>query len=202
VNAAAGLGRWDPVSPRDAADLLSASSAPWWIAGGYAIDAFLDRHDRRPHEDVDVGLFARDQQAIRACLAGWDLHCADPPGTLRSWLPGEHLIEPIHDVWGREDTAGPWRLQLVLNPSDADGGMWIYRRDARIRLPLSELVWCSEGIPYLVPEVQLLFKSRTVRKKDAQDFEHVLPELDDARRAWLREALSLTTPEHSWLARL
>jgi hypothetical protein len=202
VTAAAGLGRWDPLSPRDAADLLSASAAPWWIAGGYAIDAFLDRLDRRPHEDLDVGLLARDQQAIRACLAGWDLQCVDPPGTLRPWLPGEHLIEPIHDVWGREVAAGTWRLQLVLNPSDGDGDIWIYRRDARIRLPLSELVWRCEGIPYLVPEVQLLFKAKTLRSKDAQDFEDALPELADARRAWLRQALSLTAPGHPWLARL
>ena len=202
MTAPAGLGSWDALSPRDATDLLSASPAPWWIAGGYAIDAFLDRLDRRQHEDLDVGLLGRDQQAIRACLAGWDLQCVDPPGTLRPWLPGEHLTEPIHDVWVREDVAGPWRLQLVLNPSEGDGDMWIYRRDARIRLPLSELVWRSEGIPYLVPEVQLLFKAKTLRKKDAQDFEDALPELADAQRAWLREALSLTAPGHPWLARL
>lgn len=194
------LGEWDPMTPREAADLLDASRAPWWIAGGYAIDAFLDRPDRRPHDDLDVGLLARDQQAIRSCLAGWDLHCADPPGNLRPWRPGEHLEEPIHDVWARERADRPWRLQLVLNPGDED--TWIYRRDVRIRLPLSELVWRSEGIPYLVPEVQLLFKSKRVRPKDAQDFDDALPQFDPARRMWLREALSLTAPGHPWLPRL
>jgi len=198
--AATDLGTWDPLEPSEVAGLLEACCPRWWIAGGYAIDAFVGRFDRRPHDDIDVGLLAWDQALIRGCLEGWDWHCADPPGHLRPWRPNEVLQEPIHDVWARERVNGPWRLQLVLNPGRDE--TWIYRRDSRIRLHVSELVWCSDGIPYLVPEVQLLFKSKTARTKDEQDLEDSLPLLSTRQRTWLREALHLSSPMHPWLDRL
>jgi len=140
-----GLGAWDPLTPPAVGELFEDVSAPWWIAGGYAIDAFVGRLDRQPHGDIDVGLLARDQIAVRSCLLHWDLHCTDPPGELRPWRPGEFLWEPIHDVWARERLGAPSRIRLALNPDDS--GVWVYRRDARIRRPLSEIVWCSDGIP-------------------------------------------------------
>lgn len=194
------LGRWDPLSPQAAAALFAECAAPWWIAGGYAVAAFSGSFERRPHDDLDVGLLARDQDVARELLRGWDLHCADPPGRLRPWRPGEVLEEPIHDIWARERRAGPWRFQLVLNP--AEGGEWVYRRDPRIRRPVVDLVWQSGGIPYLVPEVQLLFKSKTLRPKDEQDLRRCLPLLDERRRGWLRRALEVSHPGHPWLGLL
>jgi hypothetical protein len=194
------LEAWDPLQPSEVAAVLAGCSAPWWIAGGYAIDAFVGTSDRRPHEDIDVGLLTRDQTVVRAHLAGWEAWCADPPGTLRPWLLGEHLEEPIHDVWLRPEATAPWRLALVLNPAEEDD--WVYRRDSRVRRPLGELVWHAGGIPYLAAEVQLLFKAKTVRAKDERDFEDALPLLDAAQRGWLRRALEVAHPGHAWLARL
>jgi Aminoglycoside-2''-adenylyltransferase len=194
------LANWSPLRPAGVADLLADCTNPLWIAGGYAIDAFVGRCDRRPHEDVDVALLARDQDAIRAYLSGWELFCADPPGTLRSWTPGEHLEEPIHDVWGRPGPNEPWRLALVLNPSES--GTWIYRRDPRIRRPLAEIVWRLDGIAYLAPEIQLLFKSKSMRTKDRHDFRDAAPLLGDEQRRWLLGALELTAPGHPWLSAL
>ena len=194
------LGRWEPLAPREVRELLDACPVPWWIGGGYAIDAFVGRFDRRVHDDVDIGLPAREQHAVRASLVGWDFHCADPPGQLRPWRPGEHLEEPIHDVWVRERVDGPWRLQLMLDT--ADGEEWVYRRDPRVRRPLAELVWWIDDVPYLVPETQLLYKAKRMRLKDEQDFTDALPLLDDRRRRWLRRSLDLVHPGHPWLARL
>lgn len=191
---------WKPLTPEQVAEIFASLQAPWWIAGGYAIDAFVGSFDRRPHGDIDVGLLARDQDAARARLAGWDLHCADPPGTLRPWREGEILEEPVHDVWGRPTRSDPWRLALVLNTGDSD--VWVYRRDARVRRPLEELVRHVGGIPYLVPDVQLLFKSKNPRPKDEQDFGDSLPLLTSAQREWLGAALRLTQPGHPWLERL
>lgn len=129
---------WDPLRPVEAAKLFDGCPVTWWIAGGYAIDAFIGGTDRRQHDDIDVGAFARDQAVVQGHLAGWDLHCVDPPGSPRPWHPGETLEEPIHDVWARERPARPWRLQILLNPGV--GETWIYRRDTRVRRRLSELV--------------------------------------------------------------
>jgi len=193
-------GRWEPLALDEVAALLEGCTAPWWIAGGYAIDAFVGDFARRPHEDVDVGLLARDQVAIRDCLAGWDLQCADPPGHLRPWPVGELLEEPIHDIWARESPGAPWRIQLMLNPATANA--WVYRRDRRITRRLAELVHRVSGIPYLAAEVQLLFKATTGRDKDEQDFRDALPSLDAGQCGWLGWALELAHPHHPWLALL
>ena len=192
-------GPWDPMTPREVGRLLAGLDAPWWIAGGYAIEAFVARAFRE-HGDVDVGLLRRDQLPVQKRLDDWDLHAADPPGTLRPWLRGESLPLGVHDIWGRRGAGEPWRFQLMLNESDRDN--WVYRRDPRMRRALSTLIWRRDGIPYLAPEVQLLFKAKAPRPKDEADFEAALPLLDDAQRQWLREALTLTEPPSGWTARL
>jgi len=47
--------------------------------------------------------------------------------------------------------------------------------------------------------VQLLFKSNTIRPKDEQDFADSSPLLDRQQRRWLRDALRLIDPAHTWL---
>lgn len=76
---------------------LEGLTVPWWIAGGYAIDAFA-ASGRREHGDIDISVFAGDQIAVQAHFSSWELQCADPPGTLRPWLPAEVLAVAIHDI--------------------------------------------------------------------------------------------------------
>lgn len=72
--------------------LFSALRAPWWIAGGHAIELAVG-HRFREHGDIDVLLLRRDQLAVQQALSAWELWAADPPGTLRPWQPGEFLRE-------------------------------------------------------------------------------------------------------------
>lgn len=85
-----------------------------------------------------------------------------------------------------------------------DGNTWICRRDERIRLPYHDLIaYMEDGIPYLRPEVNLLFKAKWADlEKNQQHFAAVLPRLDESRRRWLADALSLVHPGHPWLAAL
>jgi len=86
---------------------------------------------------------------------------------------------------------------------ESDGDEWVYRRDPRIRLPLVRIGRQSDsGLPYLAPEVQLLFKAKQQRAKDEADFARVEPLLDANSRSWLRGALQLTHPDHPWIERL
>ncbi|HEX5505446.1 MAG TPA: hypothetical protein VFW96_22705, partial [Thermomicrobiales bacterium] len=156
----------------------------------------------RPHDDVDVQILRGDQLAVRAALAGWDLHAADPPGTLRPWLPSEILPPQVHDVWCRPGPAAPWALQLMLD--DTDGDRWIFRRDRRVSRPLATLTRRSPaGWPYVAPEIQLLYKARaTPRPQDEHDFAVARPLLGAEARAWLAAALATCNPGHPWLRRL
>jgi hypothetical protein len=80
-----------------------------------------------------------------------------------------------------------------------DRGFWVFRRDPRITCPLSRPIRRNpEGIAYLAPEIQLLYKARATRARDQVDFDHVVPHLDRDVRTWLRNSLILVDPEHVW----
>jgi hypothetical protein len=91
-----------------------------------------------------------------------------------------------------------WRLDVVREPWEGD--TWTCRRDAALRRPGSEVVaHTSDGIPYVRPEIALLFKAKHTRDKDQADFEASLPLLDRLQRAWLTDALELVHPGHPWI---
>jgi hypothetical protein len=47
------VGKWDAWRPEEAAYLLERVEAPWYVAGGWAIDLFLGGQ-RREHEDLET----------------------------------------------------------------------------------------------------------------------------------------------------
>ncbi|HUP27951.1 MAG TPA: hypothetical protein VM409_05905, partial [Chloroflexia bacterium] len=72
-------------------------------------------------------------------------------------------------------------------------------------------------VPYLSPDIVLLFKSKHVvmernplhdhfeeqQKNDEADFQAVYPTLDREKSAWLKKALHVRYPEgHPWLEHL
>jgi len=176
-------GEWQPLAPHEAAALFAGAEFPWWVAGGWAIDLFLG-HQTRTHHDLDVGVLRRDQLAVHAFLARWELWAAYPPGQLRKWEAGESLPVEVHDVWCREAAGDPWRFQLMLNESSGDH--WVYRRDPSVTRPLTQVILATEdGIPYLAPEVQLLFKATHPRAKDDADLASALRVLSRESRDWL-----------------
>lgn len=175
----------------------------WWIAGGWALDLHLGLQTRE-HGDLDIGIAKRDQLRVQRGLAGaWQLHKTHQPG-LAPWPEGEALEEPVHDVWARRDDSSPWAFQLML--VDVEGDEWVYRRLPAIRLPLAGVIARTrEGIPYLRPEVQLLYKggSSARRPRDLEDLRRVKPSLSAAETQWLRAALAHQFPGgHEWLAEL
>jgi len=173
---------------------MKAFSAPWWIGGGWALDLHIGRQTRE-HADVDVVIRRADQGLLRALLPGWDI-CVAHEGRLEPWTAP--LPPPRHGLWARSDATRGWQVEFLL--AETEGDEWVYRRDEKIRLPLSDAVLRTrEGIPYLRPELLLLNKSHRVRDRDDLDFDAVLPLLDDDARAWLHNRLP---PDHAWRARL
>ncbi len=188
---------WKPLVPADAARLLRGYERPWWVGGGWALDLFLGR-TTRPHADLDVVVLRDDQERLRRHFADWELHVAHG-GTLTPWQ-GERLELPLHCLWARVDADAPWELELLL--MESDGERWVFRRDPRITLPLERAGLRRREIPYLAPEIPLLYKSKDSREHDEADFAAVLPELPSDRRAWLHAAVATQDPSHPWLAAL
>jgi len=192
------LGPIEPLSVQEVAHLFRSATFPWWIAGGWGIDLYLQRQTRQ-HGDIDVLILRRDQRRLRELLGEWDLHAADPPGagTLRPWA-GDELQLPVHEIWGRVAPDQPWRLEIMLE--EAHGGDWVFRRDPQVRRPIGTLGTVNpEGVPYIAPEVLLLFKAEIAQTKVDQDFNAVFPELTATAKKWLQEALDTTHPGHPWI---
>jgi hypothetical protein len=190
------LDDWNPWSPTDVAERLRSVNARWYVLAGWALDLFLGRQTRA-HEDLEIGVRQEDFTEIRSALAGFEFVVV---GSGQAWPVTDETLAVHRQTWVREP-GGPWRLDVVRERWDGDH--WIYRRDARIRLAAPSVVaWSPAGIPFLRPELALLFKAKATRPKDVADFEMVLPHLDAGRRSWLRDALAMTHPHHPWLDEL
>lgn len=194
-------GPWEPASLDEVAAIFSAFGAPWWIAGGYAIELAVGEAIR-DHGDIDVLVLRPDQLRVQRVLSGWEWWAADPPGTLRPWRRDEMLPAHVHDIWCRSGPQEPWRIQVMLD--EAVGNEWVSRRAPGIRRTIDSLGAISvDGIPYLVPEIQLFYKARQPRSKDHCDFAAALRVLTSHQREWLIAAIRVSYGEnHPWQSRL
>jgi hypothetical protein len=186
---------WRPWSPAETAAQLEGVAAPWAFAAGWALELFAGR-SWREHEDIEIAVPAARFDEVRPALDGLELWVPVGEGRLRRLAGGG---EP-GQTWVLERDAG-WRLDVLREPSKGD--TWIYRRDAGLRIPHASLVERNtDGLPFVRPEVTLLFKAAAPRPKDEADFDAVAPLLDPARRGWLAAALRRLHPGHAWIDRL
>lgn len=171
---------------------MKGYTRPWFVCGGWAIDLHLGRQTR-PHHDIDLGLFREDLLSLKPTFSGNTIYFFDN-GEKHIWR-GEYLELPIHEL--RMEGNG-LELEFVLN--EKQGHEWQYRRNKTITLPTEKLVLFSkQGIPYLAPEVVLLYKSQNIASKDQADFNKVLPKVSTNQQKWLFDAIKIMEPVHPWL---
>jgi hypothetical protein len=169
---------------------------PWAIAGGWALDLFLGRRSRS-HADIDVAVCRGDQVDLRQHLLSFTPRKV-VDGQLVDWPVGEWLDLPVHEIHAR--TADGIGFELLLNECDAD--WWVFRRDRRIRQALSLAVERAGDLPYLAPEIVLLYKAKSPTSVDEKDFASAARHLRPSARNWLLSALSLCHPGHPWFRAL
>ena len=191
------LGRWEPLGVADTVAVLGTADFRWWIGGGRALELHLGRAWRE-HDDTDIGILRRDAPRLAEVLPGWELFVA-AGGRVARW-DGTALLagRSQNNVWCRRDVGGPWQLDVTIGEGDDD--TWAYRRDPSFRLPWDEAVLhTAAGVPYLAPDLQLLYKSKSCRLKDDVDAAEVIPVLDDVRRERLARRLPADHPWRQWL---
>jgi len=152
----------------------------------------------REHEGLETAVPAGQFGLVRAALADFDIEVV---GSGRRWPLDSPASDVMIQTGVRERDTGIYRPGIFREPHD--GGTWICRRDRSIRRPYEQVIVTSpDGIPYLVPQIVLLFKAKRHRPKDQADFTAVLPLLNPARCAWLAAALARVHPGHPWISEL
>ncbi|MBS7546011.1 nucleotidyltransferase domain-containing protein [Ancylobacter oerskovii] len=190
---------WSAWSPRQLARRLAGVTAPWCIAGGWALDLWHGAQTRT-HEDIEFTVLAEDLPAFRQALAGMEFHTAHA-GVLAP-LPGA-MEPPAHvaQIWCRDVEAGCWRADMMIERGTP--ATWVYKRDPAITCARDEAVGRTpDGLPYLKPAIVLLFKARHRRPKDEADFASAVPRLSVEERRRLKAWLARAHPGHDWGAAL
>ncbi|WP_405195057.1 nucleotidyltransferase domain-containing protein [Streptomyces anulatus] len=191
--------RWSSSwTPGEIAQRLAGIGTPWCVAAGWALDLFRGRQTR-DHGDIEIAIPEAGFPEVRARFPGYVF---DAVGGGRVWEDASpEELAAVHQTWLRDPATGNYVLDVFREPHDGD--TWICRRDETIRLPYREIVHHTrDGIPYLAPELVLLFKAKHTRPKDRRDFDATVPHLTGARRAALAELLARVHPGHVWLTDL
>ena len=169
---------------------MSTFERPWFLCGGWAIDAWLGEQTRS-HLDVDICVFIDDQQALFQHLDGWNLvaHDDETEDALQArpgaWRPsseiwsGRRLILPAHlhaRPPGEANLAALMQwvtpphtavrdgldFDIIFNEGDAES--WVLNDSPRIVLPMEKAVRRTPaGIPSATPEVLAFFKASAYR---------------------------------------
>jgi hypothetical protein len=193
-------GPWEPLSPTQVARELDGFDRPWWVVGGWAIEAATGF--RREHEDTDISILSSDVPALVDHLRGrW--HVWNNVGGVLHPLGSRWMTvdEPGSQLWWRAGATSPWVLDVPLTPER--DGRWTHKFLPAEARPVEDATWVADdGIRYLRPEIVLTYKARLRRRKDDPDFEATLPTLTPDARGWLRAALITLVPDHPWVERL
>ena len=99
-------GAWEGLDPAGAQRLMAPFPGPWWVVGGWAIEAFTGV--ARAHEDIDVVIFRRDLPAFLDLVRGrYDV-----------WSAGAGAIRPVNEDWPEPhaDAGQVWLREHASRP--------------------------------------------------------------------------------------
>lgn len=202
---------------RQAHELLKNQPFDYAICGGCAIDLFLGEVTR-PHGDLDILVYWPQRDTVIRCmnalgyavyemLGNGKAHHITDIADQRRWKRniicvrgdcGLVSLAPTDepDVVGiafRHGTPSLQLLEFLFN--DRTDTEFLYARDHRVRRNLTDALLFRDGIPYLAPELCLLYKSTdTERESNQHDLRTAFPRLHPSQQAWLRHALRTVYP--------
>ena len=189
--------RWGTAwTPSEVARRLAGVQTPWYVAAGWALDLFRGGQIRE-HGDLEIGVPSARFPEIQERFT--QQYVFDGVGSERIWENvTPEVLAATHQTWLRDPATGQYLVDVFREPHDGD--TWICRRDETIRLPYNDIILRTEdGIPYLAPELVLLFKAKAVRPKDQADFDATVPRMRLHQREMLAELLEHVHPGHAWL---
>lgn len=193
------IDRWCAWTPSDVFKRIGRVDRPWHVAGGWALDLWLGRQTRQ-HGDLEISVLRSDFSVFREAIGPFSFFAAKN-GVLTPLEVDECPAPDVHQVWVLDAVERCWKLDLFLDPGD--DLCWTYRRDHSVQVSRRDCVALSEnGVPFLAPEIVMLYKAKRLAAKDRSDFDVCVPFLEPAARRWLSRMIEKYFPSHEWQDRL
>jgi len=212
---------------------LSNANIDWAICGGDAIDMFVG-HKTRDHKDIDIAVFWDQRDRLLTYLLQGEWRIFEPEnGLLREVTCIDDDFKRSDNLWCISKRTTAYEItskynnffHITTSRKHQDSldfmeflfnkrvdNQFVYKRNSNIKHD-NAILHDNSGIPYLAPELVLLYKSIFVRYIDSNlpseedmvncyrhDFNVTFPLLNSKQKLWLASALKSTYPKgHEWL---
>jgi hypothetical protein len=176
-------------------EIMENCKFPWYIAGGWSIDLAIGRKTRE-HKDMDIVVFREYIQDVLDYFKDWEIGVA---------IPGENRLESVEN---KKQVMQPRYCLHISNETDFVEVLLtdrmnthaIFRRNPSITIPLKDFIKTdSMNRSYITPEWQLLFKSKSPRDYDEQDYINSISYLSNRQKEWLKQSLVETDASYEWI---
>ena len=205
--------------------MLKNQSFEYAFCGGYAIDLFLEKQTR-PHGDVDIMTYWKDRDAVIVYMQSLGYTVYEMIGDGKAHLISDiskqfktkRNIACIKDnstkaVLSKTEKQDIFYIDFPDIPqyksdfveflfNDKNDTDFLYARNHEIRRVLDKAILFSDDIPYLSPELCLLYKSTDTERNGYQhDYDAAMAKMNDEQKAWLNKALALVYDgNHKWIS--
>ncbi len=204
--------------------LMADADFAWAICGGYALDLFLNRNTRM-HGDVDLCVFETDREKVVEYFAqrGWRVYEYCGQGKVRriginsKSEAGRNLMcvlgAPAFVRFYPCDEAGLFYHEFfhvgmdtlnfidILFNKGSDGDFTAEISSQAVRRKWEKAVLRRGNVPFLAPEMVLLFKAANAEKEEYRlDFEQTYCCMNQEQKLWFTENLQRLYPcGHAWM---
>jgi len=208
----------------EAKRFLQNMQVDYAFCGGYAIELFLNR-ELRTHGDIDVSVYWDERDFIIDYMKndGWKVYEMCGNGVAHQIIGTDNQLKLKRNIFCIRDSctlvniepksekdmyiidfdhSGQTRFDFIeFLFNSKTGADFCYARDTEITRPLVIAKRFNNGIPYLAPEIVLLYKSTDIMREGYQlDFETAIDEMSKEQKSWLKNALIKTNPfGHPWV---
>jgi Aminoglycoside-2''-adenylyltransferase len=206
----------------DARSHLEGMDIPWHFCGGWAIDLFIGK-ETRAHKDLDITVSRANQSRCIDYLLQkeWVIEAPTKKGFMtidqsnnsdlsynNIWCMNRSEMHNYLEETNHNGFKSYHFIRTIQTSLDylevlfdtCDDQYFIYRRNPKIKIELNKAFYEYKGLPFLAPEVALLYKSKSLAADCQHDFNIVLNYLTNTQKNWLREALIEEYSEtHEWL---
>lgn len=169
-------------------NMMNKFGYPWFIMGDWAIELFLGK-ETRIHDDIEIGIYREQQMQLLRYLEKYKKFYIDNRSRIgkyekKEWKK-EYLRLPIRELCIEYEGS---EIKILLN--EKDDVDWIYGRNNKIKHERSNVIrYTDDRIPYLCPEIVLLYKTMEMRDKDKDYISNVFEKMNESEKKWLIDSI-------------